>query len=462
MHELFFFITVLIDLTVILLMAYLGRSALMATVVVNILLVSTFGAKLIPIFGFVTNSANVFYASIFLAVNILIERYGTSEGRKAVRIGLISLVLFMVMSQFVLFTAGSGMMQTFDDAIKTVFRIAPRIAFASMVAYVVAQHLNIWLYDILRRKSGGQLWLRNISGTCVAQFVDSILFFFLAFYGTIPDEVLVQTILTGFMIKVAVALISTPFLYAGVRVPRMDLSATDQGTAYDVPVLGHQKTTLTIDASTAWTVKIISILSVACGILVMGGWVFDISILTTGFPGIPISMKFSAAASFVFSGIILHFISEHLQERKDLSSVVLPIAVLLIVLFMMTLFISVVFGIRTGIEDMFTQELPASGVIVPGQPAVATMICFLLIATAGMLTLAHTHTLQSQLRILGSIIGLVGLTAVTGHITGVPTLYFLIGTVSNGMALHTSILFSCIGYGLFLLGRRKHVQHTTG
>ena len=56
--------------------------------------------------------------------------------------------------------------------------------------------------------------MRNNLSTLVSQFIDSVLFFSLAFWGVVPFGVLVNIILTGYAIKIIVALLDTPFMYA--------------------------------------------------------------------------------------------------------------------------------------------------------------------------------------------------------------------------------------------------------
>jgi uncharacterized integral membrane protein (TIGR00697 family) len=99
-NGLIFFITVLISLFFILLMLRLGKQGLAGLIVANIILVSTFGALLIPLFGLITNAGNVFYASIFLAAQIITEHYGRKAAFKSVWVGFGALVLFVLLAQY--------------------------------------------------------------------------------------------------------------------------------------------------------------------------------------------------------------------------------------------------------------------------------------------------------------------------------------------------------------------------
>jgi hypothetical protein len=214
-NELIFIVMVLVELTFILLLMHVGKEGLFGLIVANIILVSTFGSQLIKVFGLVTNAGNVFYASIFVAANILTENHGRKTGYRSVWIGFTILVLFVLMSQFVLRHVGVPDSADTTNAIATLFRGVPRIALASMAAYLVAQNLNVWLFDQLHQKNPRRgLWFRNMVSSFIGQLVDSLIFFSIAFAGIVPLTVLAQTIFTGFALKAMIAVVSTPVLYA--------------------------------------------------------------------------------------------------------------------------------------------------------------------------------------------------------------------------------------------------------
>lgn len=213
-NEFIFFIASFFDIFIVFSAGKLGRAWLYATIATNLILVSTFGAKLINIFGFTTNSANIFYACVFLATHILIEKYGKKSGLLTIPIGLISIILFIMLSQMTLLFAGTGDSSTLDESLKIVFQVSPRIAFASMVAYILAQFVNILVYDHIKKITEGQfLWLRDNLSNITGQFVDSILFFSIAFFGILPTDILIQSITAGYIIKLTVGIIGTFFLY---------------------------------------------------------------------------------------------------------------------------------------------------------------------------------------------------------------------------------------------------------
>jgi uncharacterized integral membrane protein (TIGR00697 family) len=212
-NEIIFISTALIDLSLIVLALRYGVAGLTGLLVTNIILVSALGSRIISLFGFVTNAGNVFYGCAFFAAIMIAEHYGRKEAYKSVWIGFLALVLFVVMGEFTARYALSTGLSDTDQAIKTLFIAVPRIALGSMAAYLIAQNINIYVFSAVRGKTGAKLiWLRTVAGSLAGQFVDSIVFFSIAFATTLPFKLLLQAMLTGFVVKVLIGLLSVPFL----------------------------------------------------------------------------------------------------------------------------------------------------------------------------------------------------------------------------------------------------------
>lgn len=211
MNELLFILMSLISLSFVLIAFRLGKSWLLAMIAVNVVLMNIFVIKGMYLFGFATTGGNVLYASIFLATDILSEHYGEKTARKAVLIGFFASLFFMIMSQIMMkFTPADY--DIAQGAFQTLFTLTPRIIFASMIAYLASQNLDVWIYHKIKDATKGKhLWLRNNGSTWVAQLVDSVLFTVIAFAGVYSD--LWQMIVFTYLIKIVVAALDTPFLY---------------------------------------------------------------------------------------------------------------------------------------------------------------------------------------------------------------------------------------------------------
>ena len=230
-NELLFLAVTIIELIFVLLAWRMGKEWVFVVIAVNIVLVSTFAGKLIPIFGFVTNVSNPFYAGIFIATDILAEHHGKRTAYKSIWLGFIGLLLFIVMGQLVLQFSTVTDSQVVSDAMTTLFSAVPRIAAASFIAYLIAQMLDVWIFHKIRERTNGKnLWLRNNISTAVSQFIDSVVFFGLAFGGVVPFPVLINIILTGYAVKLLVAVLDTPVIYLSYLVAGKSLEAGRQLT----------------------------------------------------------------------------------------------------------------------------------------------------------------------------------------------------------------------------------------
>ena len=107
-----------------------------------------------------------------------------------------------------------------DYAFSKVFRQGTRIIFASLVAFLVGQLLDVFIFQKLRKITGGKMiWLRATGSTLVSQLIDSYVVLFLAFYFLAPQDTkwpVAQVISVGvinYIYKFVVAVLLTPLIY---------------------------------------------------------------------------------------------------------------------------------------------------------------------------------------------------------------------------------------------------------
>ena len=212
-NEWLFFLSVLAEMSFVLVASRKGVDWLLGTIGINLIFVSIFGAKLITVFGLVTNAGNIFYACVFLATHFLLERHGRRAGFQTIWFGVGLVLFFFTMSQFATRFTGLALSQEVNSAISTLFSLSPRVTLASILAYIFAQYVNIFIYEWIKLRTKGKfLWLRSNVANIAGQLVDSLLFFSIAFFD-LPGPVLVQVILVGWAFKTFVVFLGTPFLY---------------------------------------------------------------------------------------------------------------------------------------------------------------------------------------------------------------------------------------------------------
>ncbi|WP_010530781.1 queuosine precursor transporter [Lentibacillus jeotgali] len=190
----------------------------MATVVANIQVLKT-----VELFGLTATLGNILYGTAFLATDIMNEKYGRQDAKKAVWLGFSTLITMIIMMQIALqFQPGP------DDfahgALATLFEVIPRVALGSLVAYIVSQYFDVWIYNKIRSlfPSDKFLWIRNNGSTAISQLLDSVVFCSIAFLGEYPFSVWLEVLMTTYFIKFIVALVDTPFMYIAKNMKNQD------------------------------------------------------------------------------------------------------------------------------------------------------------------------------------------------------------------------------------------------
>jgi len=210
---LWFGLMILCYLAVLLIYKLFGRKGLFAWVAMSIILANIQVMKTIQIFGLVTAEGNIVYSSIFFVSDILNEVYGKNEARKAVYVGFFVLVMTTVIMQVTLmFIPDSS--DTMPPHLTAIFGFMPRIALASLAAYICSQMYDVWMYAFIKKYHGRKLlWLRSNVSVIFSQLIDNTMFTIIAFYGIFSWDIILQIYVTSLMLKIIVSFVDTPFLY---------------------------------------------------------------------------------------------------------------------------------------------------------------------------------------------------------------------------------------------------------
>ncbi len=224
MNEILFFCQTIMGLVFVLLAFKAGRTWLYALIAVFYVLANIFVTKTITLFGMEATGGNVLYGAIFLSTDLLSEYYGKDAAKKGVFIGLGAVLLYLIMSQFILAYQASPNDWGAAEGMTSIFGFAPSIILASLIAYLISQLHDVWAFHFWKKKfQGNYLWVRNNLSTWVSQLLDSVVFATLAFAvfprlflnpdAVLPIPVVFEIIITTYFLKILVAAIDTPFIY---------------------------------------------------------------------------------------------------------------------------------------------------------------------------------------------------------------------------------------------------------
>ena len=222
MNELLWIAFMLLDLTMVLLMLRLfGRIGLFVVIAYSIILCNIQVLKTVELFGLTASLGNILYASIFLSTDILSEVHGKREAQRGVVLGLIVMVLMTLYMNFALWFV-PGEADWAHGPLSEIFGLVPAVTVSSLTAYLLSQFTDVWLFHRIRQQTQGRhLWLRNNLSTLTSQLIDSAVFTGMATaLGVFPTSVAFEIFLTTYLMKLVVAVVDTPFMYAARRIAK--------------------------------------------------------------------------------------------------------------------------------------------------------------------------------------------------------------------------------------------------
>lgn len=124
-----------------------------------------------------------------------------------------------------------------DEGFHAVFGLAPRIAAASFVAFLVGSFVNAYVMSRMKINSDGRNFsLRAILSTIFGEGADSLIFFPLALYGVVPTAELPIFIVTQVVLKTLYEVVVLPLtIYVVKKTKQIEgEDAYDNGISYSV------------------------------------------------------------------------------------------------------------------------------------------------------------------------------------------------------------------------------------
>ena len=170
----------------------------------------------------------ILFSSTFLCTDILSEYYGKEKAKKNVVIGFVG---FLLMTCISLFTLGFkplsfGLIEEsylwtleIENSLSTILLPMPSFFLSSMLAYLISQYFDIWLFSLLSKLTKHKhLWFRNNLSTLISSLLDNTIFSIFAFiiFSSAPlsiNVVIFTYILGTYILRVIISVIDTPFIY---------------------------------------------------------------------------------------------------------------------------------------------------------------------------------------------------------------------------------------------------------
>jgi len=205
----------------------------------NALIAETIGTKLFSLeklFGHTPTQFSLFGESVtitltcgvllwpleFVVTDIVNEFYGPKAVRRIsfIAVGLISYAFLMFYAAIHVpaadFWISSGTkdgIPNMQDAFNGIFGQGMRIIIGSLVAFLVSQLVDSFVFHKIKRATGEKrIWLRATGSTLVSQFIDSYIVLFIAFGGKFSWQQILAIGVVNYCYKAGMAIILTPVI----------------------------------------------------------------------------------------------------------------------------------------------------------------------------------------------------------------------------------------------------------
>lgn len=155
------------------------------------------------------------YPITFLITDLISEIYGKKKANQVVITGIFASFFSMAILLIANGVPAIDNSPIDDLTFNKVFALSPIAVLASMIAYLLAQFVDIRIYHFWKKLTRGKmLWLRNNFSTFSSQLIDTVLVVgLLSFFDILEWSLFWGLVISGFLFKVLVAALDTPILY---------------------------------------------------------------------------------------------------------------------------------------------------------------------------------------------------------------------------------------------------------
>lgn len=195
----------------------------------NALIAELIGGKLFELAPFglpLTLSAGaLLWPVVFVTTDLINEYFGRAGVRRLSLIGAAMIAYAFVAISVAAIPESASFSPVGDAAFGQVFRQSRWIIVGSIVAFLLAQLIDVSVFWALRRATGaGRLWLRATGSTVVSQLVDTFVVGFIGLhlpyllYGAgngVDAGTFLRGAVSGYLFKFVVAVGMTPVIYLG-------------------------------------------------------------------------------------------------------------------------------------------------------------------------------------------------------------------------------------------------------
>lgn len=183
----------------------------LAVTFVTVLIVSNITSiKMVAIGPIVFDAGTLLFPLSYIIGDIIAEVYGYRRMRGLLIKG-IAMLLITTLTFWVVGMLPAEASWSLQESYQATLGVVWRIVLASITAIFIGELMNAYVLTKMKVATKGKgLWFRLIGSSAVGSALDTVIFATIAFAGTMPFDVLLQLILSVYLIKMVVEIAVSP------------------------------------------------------------------------------------------------------------------------------------------------------------------------------------------------------------------------------------------------------------
>ena len=167
-------------------------------------------AKVIALGPFAVTAGMLVFPLSYIINDCIAEVWGFKKARLIIWMGFLMNFMVVALGQIAVMIPAAPFWEG-EESFNFVFGLAPRIAAASLVAFLVGSFLNAYVMSRMKLLSKGRHFsLRAVVSTLAGESADSIIFFPIAFAGLMPTGELLKMMAVQAVLKTVYEILVLP------------------------------------------------------------------------------------------------------------------------------------------------------------------------------------------------------------------------------------------------------------
>ncbi len=183
----------------------------------NAIIAELIGGKVVSVGEHFSVSVGLIPWPVVFLMTDLINEYFGKEGVKKLTFLTVGLIIYTFLVIYISMNISAAEFSPVpDEAFRAVFGQSLWIIVGSIIAFLVSQLIDVFVFWFFRNKTGGRmLWLRATGSTVVSQLIDSFIIIGIAFWlpGKFSFSEYIEVSSSSYLYKLAIAIGITPLIY---------------------------------------------------------------------------------------------------------------------------------------------------------------------------------------------------------------------------------------------------------